>query len=205
MTRTITLLGDSVFDNATYAAPGPSLSQQVAKALPEWRVDMRAVDGATAKEIEENQLARAPNAGGALVLSAGGNDALNSIHLLGGDHVLRSNELWEAAYAVRHIFRRHYSKLLEKVCAYKQPVAVCTIYNPTYDREPEGATFQRFAECGLALFNDIIVHEALRRRLHIIDLRDICTSVEDFANPIEPSARGGQKITEQICYWAARA
>lgn len=201
--RTVTLLGDSVFDNGQYAAPGPSVSQQLADLLPGWRIDKRAVDGATAKEIRQTQLSRTPLAG-AIVLSAGGNDALNSIHLLGGDDPVSSKELWQAAYEVRQRFRADYRSLLDQACSYGLPVAVCAIYNPAYDREPGAATFQRFAECGVALFNDIVIHEALRKRLHIIDLRDICTSVADFANPIEPSAQGGMKIAEAISGWSRR-
>jgi hypothetical protein len=32
----------------------------------------------------------------------------------------------------------------------------------------------------------------------LIDLRAICTEVGDYANPIEPSVRGGKKIAQAI-------
>ena len=46
----------------------------------------------------------------------------------------------------------------------------------------------------LAVFNDVILQVALARNLDVIDLRAVCSTPSDFANPIEPSAVGGEKI-----------
>lgn len=202
MTRTMTLLGDSVLDNGRYVGTGPTVSQQVGQALASWSVDLRAVDGSPAREVLERQLALPLSGRGSVVLSAGGNDALNSIHLLAETEVVSAMQVWTTAHDVRAAFRRDYAALLDRIVSLGQPAAVCTIYNPTYDRSPDGREFQRFAEAGLALFNDIIVHEAFRRKLHIIDLRDVCTRHSDFANPIEPSSQGGEKIARAIAAWA---
>ena len=48
------------------------------------------------------------------------------------------------------------------------------------------------------LFNDCITREAFAGGLSLIDLRLICDRDEDFANPIEPSVRGGAKIAAAI-------
>jgi hypothetical protein len=50
----------------------------------------------------------------------------------------------------------------------------------------------------LCVFNDVILRVALQHRLGIIDLRLVCTEPADYANPIEPSSRGGQKIARAI-------
>ena len=50
----------------------------------------------------------------------------------------------------------------------------------------------------LALFNDVIIQVAMENRLRILDLRTVCNSPEDYANPIEPSSNGGVKIAEAI-------
>jgi hypothetical protein len=55
------------------------------------------------------------------------------------------------------------------------------------------------------LFNDEIARAAFSRGLALIDLRLICAEDEDYANPIEPSARGGAKIAAAISAWAAEA
>ena len=50
----------------------------------------------------------------------------------------------------------------------------------------------------LTLFNDVITREAFARRLPLVDLRLICNEPDDYANPIEPSAKGGAKIAAVI-------
>jgi hypothetical protein len=51
---------------------------------------------------------------------------------------------------------------------------------------------------GLSVFNAVILREAFARGLPVLDLRLICDRVEDYANPIEPSAKGGAKIAAAI-------
>lgn len=46
----------------------------------------------------------------------------------------------------------------------------------------------------LCLFVDVITRAAFARGLPLIDLRLICDEPGDYANPIEPSVRGGAKI-----------
>ncbi len=48
------------------------------------------------------------------------------------------------------------------------------------------------------MFNDVITRAAFARGLPLLDLRLICSRDEDFANPIEPSVRGGDKIAAAI-------
>jgi hypothetical protein len=54
---------------------------------------------------------------------------------------------------------------------------------------------------GIALFNDCITRAAFCRHVPLIDLRLICTEAADYANPIEPSVRGGAKIARAIAGW----
>jgi hypothetical protein len=58
--------------------------------------------------------------------------------------------------------------------------------------------FGRRSMGALTAFNDAITHEAFAAGLPLIDLRILCNQDEDFANPIEPSAQGGQKIANAI-------
>jgi len=57
---------------------------------------------------------------------------------------------------------------------------------------------QKVAVAGLTVFNDCIVSAAFTHGLPLLDLRLICTEDGDYANPIEPSARGGEKIARAI-------
>ena len=91
-------------------------------------------------------------------------------------------------------FRVRYARAIDAILGHGQPLIVCTIYNPKFS-DPE---LQRLAETALSFFNDVITEEALRRRLPVIDLRDVCSDQSAFANPIEPSELGGNLITDAI-------
>jgi hypothetical protein len=87
-----------------------------------------------------------------------------------------------------------YRAMLEAVLARGLPTALCTVYDPRF---PDPAR-QRVAVAGLALFNDAITREAFGRGLPLVDLRLVCSEDADYANPIEPSARGGAKIAGAV-------
>ena len=50
-----------------------------------------------------------------------------------------------------------------------------------------------------------ILRVAISHRLPVIDLRAICASPEDYANPIEPSSAGGAKIARAIAALATHS
>ena len=76
MSGHIVLIGDSIFDNASYVPGGPSVIEHVRRCLPrDWEATLLAIDGATVSGVE-HQLTRMPKTASHLVLSAGGNDAL---------------------------------------------------------------------------------------------------------------------------------
>jgi hypothetical protein len=84
--------------------------------------------------------------------------------------------------------------MLDLVMSYRLPTAICTIYDARFP-DPEE---QRQVVAALSVFNDVITREAFSRRLALIDLRLICCEHDDYANPIEPSAKGGDKIAAAI-------
>jgi hypothetical protein len=70
---------------------------------------------------------------------------------------------------------------------------LCTIYDANFP-PPEGPIIK----AALSLFNDVITRAAFARGLPLVDLRLICSEPADYANPIEPSERGGAKIAAAI-------
>jgi hypothetical protein len=48
------------------------------------------------------------------------------------------------------------------------------------------------------VFNDAILRVGFEFGLTVIDLRFVCASPEDYANPIESSSKGGAKIARCI-------
>jgi len=57
---------------------------------------------------------------------------------------------------------------------------------------------QRIAVTALTVFNDWIIRAAVMHGIPLLDLRFVCTEEGDYANPIEPSAQGGEKIAKAI-------
>ena len=196
MARHVVLLGDSIFDNAAYVGGAPDVVRQLRSELPDgWRASLLAVDGAVTDSVG-GQLRGLPSDASLLVVSAGGNDALGEAWLLQqpassvGDAMRQLAEA-QARFAVR------YQAMLDAVAAVGVPAAVCTIYDANFP-PPEG----RIITAALSLFNDAITRAAFARALPLIDLRLICSEAADYANPIEPSERGGEKIARAISAFA---
>jgi hypothetical protein len=137
----------------------------------------------------ERQLDQLPPEASHLVISVGGNDALGHAGVL--DETTRSMaDALERLSGIRDQFAQEYAAMLEGVLERGLPTSVCTIYDPRF---PDPLR-RRLAAIGLTIFNDCITREAFSRALPLMDLRLICDEDEDFANPIEPSVRGGAKI-----------
>jgi lysophospholipase L1-like esterase len=194
----VVLLGDSIFDNGVYVGEGPAVIEQVRAALPMGaRATLAAIDGSLTAGVQD-QLKRVPKDATHLVVSAGGNDALHASRLM-TEPASSVAEALAKLGAVREQFRAEYRAMLDGVQARGLPVAVCTIYDPRF----EDAAQTRLASVGLTVFNDCITREAGTRGLGLIDLRLICNSAGDLANPIEPSSAGGAKIAAAIAAYAA--
>ena len=189
----LVLLGDSIFDNAAYVPGGPDVVVQVRRHLPaNWRATLLAVDGAVTSGVRA-QLARLPADATHLVLSVGGNDALGHTDLL-DRRVTSSAQVLDALAEAAGSFEQRYRAAIADVVARDLPLTVCTIYNGAF---PDHA-LQRRATVALTVFNDAILRVAFERGLPVIDLRLICSEPTDYANPIEPSVRGGEKIARTI-------
>ncbi|AHG88784.1 hypothetical protein J421_1247 [Gemmatirosa kalamazoonensis] len=188
----VVLLGDSVFDNAVYVRPGPDVVTQLRAALAAgWTATLAAVDGAVLDHVA-GQLRRVPGDATHLVVSAGGNDALAHTDLL--DRPARGSAqvlgwLADAAEA----FETRYRRMLDAVLARGLPTTVCTIYEGNL-----GPPVHRLAKTALAVFDDAVQRVARERGAPVIELRHVCTEAADYANPIEPSVRGGAKIARAI-------
>jgi lysophospholipase L1-like esterase len=191
----VVLLGDSIFDNAAYVGGGPDVVTQLGAVLPAgWRATLLAVDGAVIDGVTR-QLARVPADATHLVLSVGGNDAIGHVGLLERRARSGAEALgWFGDAAAD--FARRYRALLARIASDRQPerrVAVCTIYNGNLHDE-----VQRAATAALGIFNDAITRAAREQGWPVVELRDLCIAPADYANPIEPSVRGGDKIARAI-------
>jgi hypothetical protein len=188
------LLGDSIFDNAAYVGAGdPDVVRQTQEQLPRgWQATLLAVDGSVIRGIRA-QAEKLPADASHLVLSVGGNDALGHVRLLEAP-VRSMAEALTMLARTGDDFEREYQLMLDLLLARRLPTALCTIYNPRF-ADPQ---MQKLAVIALCIFNDAIIRAAFARGLPLIDLRLICDDESDYANPIEPSARGGAKIAAAV-------
>lgn len=184
----VVLLGDSIFDNGVYVPDGPECADQLRAALSEdWKVSLLAVDGDVTADVEA-QLARLPHDATHLVVSCGGNDALNYLPVL-AEGAQSVAEVLSHFAQIRSDFGQIYRRMLEKVVATQRDVTICTVYDCIPDLEP-------MAHAALSMFNEVILREAISAKVTIIDLRLVCTERSDYSelSPIEPSRMGGAKI-----------
>lgn len=187
----IVLLGDSIFDNGAYVNGGPAVIAQLQRALPGWKCTLLTVDGDVVAGVSR-QLVSLPADATHLVVSAGGNDALAYAPLLQE----RSSSVGEALATLataQERFATDYLAMLHQVESAGRPFAVCTIYDT-----PPSEPGQKVIKAALCLFNDAITRAAFSRGAALVDLRLICSEDGDYANPIEPSSQGGEKIARAI-------
>jgi hypothetical protein len=192
MASHIALLGDSIFDNASYTRGEPDVVTHLRAMLPPpWGASLLAVDGSGCRDLIKQLVHVAPEVSH-VVVSVGGNDVLHHADLL--NHPVSSTLEALRLFGERAGgFEVDYRAAIRAALLLERPLTLCTIYNGNLS--PEEAPIARVA---LTPFNDVIVRVALEHRLPIIDLRLVCTQPADYANPIEPSGAGGQKIAYAI-------
>jgi len=100
----------------------------------------------------------------------------------------------EALADIAEDFEKRYRVAIAACLGTALPLAVCTVYNGCFDDQ----SFQRIASTTLTVFNDAIIRVAIEHSLPVIDLRSVCVTSDDYANPIEPSSVGGAKIARVI-------
>ena len=189
----VALLGDSIFDNAAYVRGGADVVTHLRRLAPGgWRATLLAVDGSVVEDVHR-QLKRLPAEATHLVISAGGNDALQSAHIL-EERAGSTAEVLLRLADVAEGFETRYRRMLRAAAGTGKPTAVCTVY---YPRFPD-ALAQRLAVTALTVFNDAIIRAAFGAGVPLLDLRLVCDEDADYANPIEPSEAGGAKIADAI-------
>ena len=107
------------------------------------------------------------------------------------------NRLADALAALRAVSQKFEVDYRRAIGVCRQtglPLIICTIYNGCFP-DPE---YQQRISTALMVFNDVILRVGIEFGLSVIDLRLVCSSPDDYANPIEPSSIGGAKIAKTI-------
>ena len=201
----IVLAGDSIFDNGSYVPGQPDVAQQLRNQLGEdSNVTLLAIDGDVTKDVH-NQLTQLPEDTSHLFISVGGNDALGQLQIF-TDPVSSVGEGFLKFSRVQTTFQQEYKAMLENALSLNIPTTICTIYKPCFyhpDMSRVGSyvgngvsntDLQNVSVTALTAFNDVILQEAVTTGIPLMDLRVMYDNVADYANQIEPSTIGGQKM-----------
>jgi hypothetical protein len=203
MNGRVALLGDSILDNGAYTSGGPDVVTHLRGMLPAgWRATLLALDGSLIADLD-GQLSDLPPDTTHVVLSVGGNNVLMNLEMLR----LRVRSVPDALMKLGQriaVFERAYRRAINRVRRLGREMAVCTIYNANLDNDAGAAALGFSTEEAAAVlvmlttFNDVILRVAFEAKLRVIELRLICNEPADYANTIEPSVRGGEKIARAI-------
>jgi hypothetical protein len=192
----LVLLGDGILANGGHTGGEPDSASTIRQLLPAWTVSLLAAEGAAMAAVPA-QAQRLPGDADLVVLSVGGNDAMEHVDLL-QQPAQSSGETLDALIRMVEEFDGAYDRVVKTVRNRAPRVVLCTIYEPPLIGKNTAAR----ARVLLTLLNDRILRTAYRWGVDVLDLRAICTSSGDFALQIAPSAAGAAKIARAIAAMA---
>lgn len=225
--KSIYLLGDSIIDNAAYVGIDEkdveSHLNSMYKEDPKVNINNRAVDGHTMRDLLDTQLSDVGlNEATHIVMSIGGNDLLQNISFLQMTSKLSEvmdkdarigkwgarelnpsrNKVFEETYfEIIKPMQQEYESIVANLSNYRAKLLLCTVYEGDLVDSDEFSDVIYSSKTMLSIFNDLVYRTAQKYNAEVLELRDIFVSSEDYANPIEPSHIGGEKLAKAIKDW----
>lgn len=196
----VSLLGDSIIDNKVYVGEGELSVTEHLQHKSSSYFTMIAVDGDTTKDVLDNQLDNLKESVSHIVLSIGGNDLLQNLHLLQDETSGMKFALEKCSELISQI-QENYIKILEHLSQYDAKVLLCTVYEGDLESDLLLAKYDKAGQIMLKMHNDTVYYLASKFEVDVLELRNIFTYKEDYANPIEPSHIGGEKLARAIIQW----
>ena len=198
-----TLLGDSIIDNKSYVQHGEFSVLEHLEHQSDYEFQQLAYDGHTTENVLTGQiLSPAVQTSSHLVLSVGGNNLLYKIPFLHEGPIENIN--MAIAGVQQYIFKplqQRYETIVEKLSSHRANLLLCTVYEGDLRRSDEFSGVIDSSKTMVSAFNDIVYKTAKKYGADVLELRNIFTSSEDYANPIEPSHIGGEKFAKAIIKW----
>ena len=200
--KVFALLGDSIIDNKVYVGENElSVTEHLQKINDEdYYFEMIAVDGDTPQEVIDNQLEKIRANTSHIVLSIGGNDLLQKLDIMFTETSGMVESLEIASQTIEEIKSR-YEEILIRLKTLNQSVLLCTIYEGDLQSDPNLAEIEEAGKVLLGMMNDAIHFLGNKYDIEVLELRNIFTEISDYANPIEPSHKGGEKLAKEIINW----
>ena len=201
--KKVTLLGDSIIDNKSYVQDGEKSVLEHLQSLSSNLFFQIAFDGDTTHNVLINQLLSPEIEDSShIVLSIGGNDLLYNIPVLfEGPHENINYSLIDIQNRIVVPLQQRYETIIEKLSSLGANLLLCTAYEGDLGRTGEFRGVLDSSKIMVSALNDIVYKTANKYQADVLELRHIFTSSEDYANPIEPSHIGGEKLAKAIIKW----
>ena len=197
----VCLLGDSIIDNKVYVGRNELSVKEHLEAMSESMFNQIAVDGHTTKDVLNFQLNQLPKISTHKVLSIGGNDLLQQISFLKNKEALTTKEVMEQAVCKLAPIKKRYRTIVEKLSQQNSKLLLCTVYEGNLSDDLFFRDIAFASQAMVSMLNDVIYSTAATFKVDVLELRNIFTTPEDYANPIEPSHIGGKKLAKSILGW----
>ena len=201
----VVLFGDSIIDNKSYVSHGEFSVLEHLENISNYEYIQVAYDGHTTFDVQNKQLHLSTiEKPSHIVLSVGGNDLLQNLSYLSNGPISNVNEAVTGIQ--QHIFEpleQRFETIIEELSSQRANLLICTVYEGDLGRTDEFKDVLDSSKIMVSSFNDIVYKTAQKYNVDVLELRDIFVSSEDYANPIEPSHIGGEKLAKAIKGWVA--
>ena len=112
------------------------------------------------------------------------------------------NKVFEETYfEIIKPMQQKYESIVANLSNYRAKLLLCTVYEGDLVDSDEFSDVIYSSKTMLSIFNDLVYRTAQKYNAEVLELRDIFVSSEDYANPIEPSHIGGEKLAKAIKDW----
>ena len=198
----VSLLGDSIIDNKVYVHPGEFSVKEHLEDQSGYVFNQLAVDGHTTSDVIEHQLDKVNNnLTTHNVLSIGGNDLLGHLGFLKNNIELTAIEILEQAVVLLAPIKNRYRTIVKNLSQQNPNLLLCTVYEGNLVGDSFYSDVAFASKAMVSMFNDIVFNTGSSFKADVLELRNIFTTPDDYANPIEPSHIGGKKLSKEILEW----
>ena len=199
----VVLFGDSIIDNKTYVSHGEFSVLEHLENISNYEYIQVAYDGHTTFDVQNKQLHLSTiEKPSHIVLSVGGNDLLQNLSYLSNGPISNVNEAVTGIQ--QHIFEpleQRFETIIEELSSQRANLLICTVYEGDLGRTDEFKDVLDSSKIMVSSFNDIVYKTAKKYNADVLELREIFITSDDYANPIEPSHIGGEKLAKAIKEW----
>jgi lysophospholipase L1-like esterase len=204
VSQTILLFGDSIIDNKYYVGENENSVLEHLQNISNDEFIQIALDGDTTRDVLDKQLQVSTiKDASKIILSIGGNDLLQNLSFLFKSNFENINEgLISLQNDIFQPLAERYEAIVKVLSSYRANLLLCTVYEGDLGRTDEFRGVLDSSKIMASSFNDIVYKTAKKFNADVLELRQIFTESDDYANPIEPSHIGGEKLANAITEWA---